>query len=130
MKAHCIILAAALAFCSCGSTRRVTQTAVHRQLDSVRTGTVRYDSVFVYRDRLTDRSTDTVRVSEVRVEYRYRLLHDTVYSVRTDSVPYAVRVTEVREVPRPATAFDRLCRCCFMLVCAMALAFILKKVRP
>lgn len=60
----------------------------------------RYDSVYLYNNVSTVHNGDTLLVRDTRVEYRYRLLHDTVRLVRRDSVPYEVRVTEYRDVPR------------------------------
>ena len=106
-----------------GSISRIPGSGAVRALrDSVRVTDIRYDSVYIFRDRLTDRKADTVFLHDNRVEYRYRLLRDTVRLVRTDSIPYPVTVTEVRQVPRPRGALDVAAYCCLGLV-AGALAW-------
>ena len=67
---------------------------------------IRHDSVYIYRERLLDRTQDTCYIHDLSVEYRYQLLHDTVRQTMRDSIPYEVRVTEVREVPRKRTVWD------------------------
>ena len=42
--------------------------------------------------------TDTVFIKDVSVEYRYKLLRDTVYQTRVDSIPILREVEVVREV--------------------------------
>lgn len=113
---------------SCAGQRRAADAgipgsgAVRALRDSVRVTDIHYDSVYIYRDRLTDRTADTVYLRDERVEYRYRLLRDTVRLVRTDSIPYPVTVTEVRQVPRPRGVLDVAAYCCLGLV-AGALAW-------
>ena len=72
------------------SVERITRDTVyiHNQ---------RLDSVYVYQDRLIDRTHDTVYLRERHVEYRYRLLRDTIHHTHQDSIPYEVIV--YREQP-------------------------------
>ena len=76
------------------SVERITRDTVyiHNQ---------RLDSVYVYQDRLIDRTQDTLHVKETRVEYRYRLLRDTIHHFHRDSIPYEVIV--YRERPLRST---------------------------
>lgn len=64
-------------------------------------------------DKLVDRSKDTIYIKDVSVEYRYKLLKDTIKVVERDSIPYQVTVTEVKEITRPLTIYDKTCRACF-----------------
>lgn len=64
-------------------------------------------------DKLVDRSKDTIYIKDVSVEYRYKLLKDTIRVVERDSIPYQVTVTEVKEITRPLTLYDKTCRTCF-----------------
>ncbi len=97
-----VILSASLLVCGCGSHRTAVATVPVETVvrDTVCLSSMRYDSIFVSNDVYTDRSRDTLLIRDRRVEYRYRLLRDTVRLVRRDSVPYEVRVTEYRDVPR------------------------------
>lgn len=87
--------------------------------DTVTVSDIRYDSVYVYQERFRDRSRDTVYVNDVSVTYKYRMLHDTLRLVTRDSIPYEVRVTQVREVPRRRGAIDVAAYCCLGLVAGM-----------
>ena len=59
---------------------------------------------------------DTVYMTELSTEYRYKLLRDTVRMVVRDSIPYTVVRTETREVQRPLSWFDKLSGAVFWLV--------------
>ena len=82
---------------------------------------MRYDSIFVSNGVYTDRSRDTVLVRERTIEHRYRVLRDTVRLVRRDSVPYEVRVTEYRDVPRRRSLFDYVAYAVLVLVAVWVL---------
>ena len=89
-----------LALCTLVGCRSISQPTpvVHHESDSAYHERVRYDSIYIYRDRYVDSGRDTVYIKETSVEHRYRLLRDTVHIVRRDSVPYPVTVVETREV--------------------------------
>ena len=57
-----------------------------------------YDSVYIYHDRTTNHGKDTIFIKDVSIEYRYRLLRDTVRIVQCDSIPYPVTVVQTQEV--------------------------------
>lgn len=58
--------------------------------DSVAAAVWHYDSVFIDRFVMHDRKDDTVFLTKKETTYKYRIIHDTVRIVRTDSIPYAV----------------------------------------
>lgn len=91
------------------------------QTDTIFLSNVRFDSVYVSHDSRWEyhraqppdsyrsdsvssslSSVDTVVITKVETEYRYKLLRDTVERIKTevirDSIPYEVRITEVKEV--------------------------------
>ena len=78
-----------------------------------------YDSVYIDRSFDTDRTSDTITVTKTMTEYRYRLLRDTVRIVQRDSIPYEVRITEVKEVRKPPNIFDYLCYLSFGILTSM-----------
>lgn len=109
-----------LVCCSCGSTKMVTETIpVETIRETLRVDTIylnhmQYDSIYVSTDksqeyhlnplnRLNDFTPDTIVITQHDVEYRYRLLHDTIYKTdvitQRDSIPYEVTVTQYRNVP-------------------------------
>lgn len=95
-----IMLAVAFTLLQGCATRQAVQVAEHQTRDTIYLNRLAYDSVFVSHDRLLDRSKDTVFVHDRLVEYRYRLLRDTIYKSRTDSVPVIQTVEVTKEVER------------------------------
>lgn len=116
-----------LVCCSCGSTKVATQLVRDVRVDTVYLSNVQYDSIYVYQDKFVDRSRDTLYIKDKSIEYRYKLLKDTVRIVERDSIPYEVTVTEVKEIKRPLTWFDHLCRICFG-ICLSGLLILLYKI--
>lgn len=100
----------------CSAPRHVTQMVREVQRDTVYLSNVQYDSIYVFKDRFQDRSRDTVYLKDVSVEYRYRMIHDTVRVVQRDSFPYEVTIVETKEITRPLTWFDHLTRFCFWFI--------------
>lgn len=108
-----IFLLAAFIIVGCSAPRLATQLVRDVRIDTVYLSNVQYDSIYIYQDKYVDHSRDTLYVKDMSVEYRYKLLRDTVRVVQRDSIPYEVTVTEVKEIKRPLTWFDHLCRICF-----------------
>ena len=123
---YVLLLLTLLTVYSCSTSRHVTQLVERTSVDTVYLSNVQYDSIYVYQDRQLDRTRDTVYLRDVSVEYRYRLLRDTIYKVQHDSIPYQVTVTEVKEIIRPLTLFDHLTRLTFWLVVGALLTFLIR----
>ena len=128
-KLYALLFLSVLTVYSCSTSRHVTQPAEHLTRDTLYLSSQHFDSVFVFRDRQLDRSRDTVYLRDSILEYRYRLLRDTVFKTRVDSIPILREVEVVREVPRPKTWFDRLCRYAFFLLCGALLFFVYRCIR-
>ena len=123
---YVLLLLTLLTVYSCSTSRHVTQLVERTSVDTVYLSNVQYDSIYVFQDRQLDRSRDTVYLRDVSVEYRYRLLRDTIYKVQHDSIPYQVTVTEVKEITRPLTLFDHLTRLTFWLVVGAMLTYLIR----
>ena len=107
-----ITLLSALVLTGCVSHRPL-QVAEHLGKDTLYLSNVKYDSIYIFQERTSDyhmnplnplkpSETDTVFIKDVAVEFRYRLLRDTIYKTRIDTIPYEVRVVEtqvVRHIP-------------------------------
>ena len=93
-----LALLSALALTGCATHRPLSQPVEHVTRDTLYLSNVQYDSIYVSRDRQLDRSRDTVYLKDSILEYRYRLLRDTVYQTRVDSIPVIREVEVVREV--------------------------------
>ena len=128
MKRQLIILLAllsALVLTGC-ATRRQLQVVDRTSVDTVYLSNVQYDSIYIFQDKYIDRSRDTLLIKDKTVEYRYRLLRDTVYKVQHDSIPYQVTVTEVKKITRPLSLFDHLTHFTFWLVVGALLLLIIR----
>ena len=143
MKNYLLFILSLVTFCTfigCRSARQATQIIREVHTDTLYLSNVQYDSIYIFQERTSDyhmnplnplkpSETDTVFIKDVSVEYRYRLLRDTVYKVQHDSIPVIREVEVVREVPRPKTWFDRLCRYAFFLLCGALLFFVYRYIR-
>lgn len=133
-----IVIVLALVCCSCGSTKAIQTIPVEtiKEVnihDTLVIHDVQYDSVYVSQDKYTDRSLDTLLIKETNTVYKYKLLRDTIERVKLevirDSIPYEVRITEVKEVPRKRTWMDHLCYTITGIVSGLILVWFLRKFR-
>ena len=95
-----ILLVVACTLIGCATSRQATQVAVASAHDTVYFNKVMYDSVYIDSWHHTYQKADTVVVEKTKLEYRYKLLRDTVFRARIDSVPVIREVEVVREVRR------------------------------
>lgn len=124
-----ILITIFLVCCSCSSTKMVTQTVRDIQRDTIYLSNVQYDSIYIYKDHVSEHHigkmepvtnlekdilipirTDTLYIKDKSIEYRYKLLNDTIRVVERDSIPYEVTITQVKEITRPLTWYDHLSR--------------------
>lgn len=64
-----------------------------------------YDSIYIDNYVYVDKASDTIKVTETKVEYRYKVLTDSVEVLRVDSIPYTVEV--VKEVERSLNKYEK-----------------------
>lgn len=120
-----------LVCCSCSITRTVPIETIRTEtkVDTIYLSNIQYDSIYVSQDLFTDRSKDTILIRQHDVEYRYKLIRDTIERVKIeiqcDSIPYEVRIETIKEVPRKRNWFDILCNICFG-ICSASLLITLK----
>ena len=113
----------------CATPKQVTQLVRDTRVDTLYLSNTQYDSIYIYKDRMTDRSKDTVYLKDISIEYRYKMLRDTVRIVQRDSIPYEVVRIETREITRPLTFYDRLTQITFWLVVGFLLSVIVLKLK-
>lgn len=65
--------------------------------DTILLSKVKYDSVYIDRWQRIERKADTVFCDRAKTEFRYRLLRDTVYKTRTDTIPVVKQVPVVKK---------------------------------
>lgn len=134
------LLLTAFIIVGCSAPRQVTQLVRDVKVDTVYLSNTQYDSVYIYQDRLIDHrlgtlepsgtlKPDTLYIRDVSVEYRYKLLRDTVKVIHRDSIPYEVTVTEVKEITRPLTWFDHLTRFSFWFLVGAFTTYLFIKIK-
>lgn len=97
--AFILFLLLLLLLSSCKTTSNTTDiVSVHSAThDTLWLSKVKYDSVYIDRWQRIERKADTVFYDRVKTEFRYRLLRDTVYKTRTDTVPVVKQVPVIRK---------------------------------
>lgn len=96
--AFILFLLLLLLLSSCKTTSTSAIVPVHSAThDTLWLSKVKYDSVYIDRWQRIERKADTVFYDRVKTEFRYRLLRDTVYKTRTDTVPVVKQVPVIRK---------------------------------
>ena len=112
MKNYLLFILSLVTFCTfigCRSAKQAALLIREIRTDTLYLSNVQYDSIYIFQERTSDyhmnplnplkpSETDTVFIKDVSVEFRYRLLRDTVYQTRVDSIPVLREVEVVREV--------------------------------
>lgn len=103
-----LILAAAL-LTGCSASRQAARASVQVQVqkDTLYFNRVQYDSIYVDNRQLTDRSRDTVYLEKIRMEYKYKILRDTVRIVKTDTIPIIKEVVKEVEAEKATVKPER-----------------------
>lgn len=87
---------------------------------------VKYDSVYIDRWQRIEHKADTVFYDRVKTEFRYRLLRDTVYKTRTDTIPVVKQVPVIRK-ERYTPPFIKFLACLGIIALGAISIFILFK---
>ena len=101
MKKIVILLFILLVACTligCATSKQATQVVESSLRDTIYLNKVLYDSIYIDNWHHTYLKADTVVVEKTKYEYRYKVLRDTVFRARIDSVPVIREVEVVREV--------------------------------
>lgn len=113
---------------SCKTTSNTTDimpvhSATH---DTILLSKVKYDSIYIDRWQRIECKADTVFCDRVKTEFRYRLLRDTVYKTRTDTIPVVKQVPVIRKerYTPPSTKF--LAYLCIIALGAISIFIIFK----
>lgn len=102
---------------SCSISRHVQTVPVETvRHDTLYINKQSYDSIYIDNCHLIDRGGDTITITKTKTEYRFRVLRDTIRIAKCDSIPYEVRITEVKEVPRRRNFFDYISYVCFGII--------------
>ncbi len=115
---------------SCRTASNTAIVPVHSAThDTILLSKVKYDSVYIDRWQRIERKADTVFYDRVKTEFRYRLLRDTVYKTRTDTIPVVKQVPVVKKerYTPPFTKF--LGYLCIIALGASVIVLLGKKLR-
>lgn len=114
-------------FGSCTTTKYVSVPEYHT--DTLRQVTVRHDSVMVHDSIHITEKGDTVRIERWHTQWRERIVRDTIYQSKRDSIPYPVEV--VKEVPAKLTWWQQtrlhLANIVLWLLALLAVIYVGKK---
>ena len=115
---------------SCKTTSNTAIVPVHSAThDTILLRKVKYDSIYIDRWQRIERKADTVFYDRVKTEFRYRLLRDTVYKTRTDTVPVVKQVPVIRK-ERYTPPFTKFLAClCIIALGASVIVLLGKKLR-
>ena len=113
---------------SCKTTSNTTaivpvHSATH---DTILLSKVKYDSIYIDRWQRIERKADTVFYDRVKTEFRYRLLRDTVYKTRTDTVPVVKQVPVVKK-ERYTPPFTKFLACLGIIALGASVIVLLGK---
>lgn len=121
-----------LVFSSCSVTKTIPIETIRSKtkVNTIYLSNVQYNSIYVSQDLFTDRTKDTILIRQHDVEYRYKMIRDTVERVKIeiqrDSIPYEISIETIEEVPRKRNWFD-ISAYTWMIVSIAAIGFWLYK---
>ena len=113
---------------SCKATSNTTaivpvHSATH---DTIFLRKVKYDSIYIDRWQRIERKADTVFYDRVKIEFRYRLLRDTVYKIQTDTIPVVKQVPVVKK-ERYTPPFTKFLACLGIIALGASVIVLLGK---
>ena len=106
-------------FAGC-ATRRQIQVIERVTKDTIYLNKVQYDSIYIDKAKYVDRTRDTLLIQDKVVEYRYKLLRDTIRIHQIDSIP-VIREVEVIKVERHVPT---IYKCALAIVIILALSLV------
>ena len=112
---------------SCKTTSTSAIVPVHSAThDTIFLRKLKYDSVYIDRFQRIERKADTVFCDRAKTEFRYRLLRDTVYKTRTDTVPVVKQVPVIRK-ERYTPPFTKFLACLGIIALGASVIVLLGK---
>lgn len=99
------LVALVLLLCGCKSIEYVPVVQKETHTDSIYLTKVQRDSIWLHDSIRVEARNDTVRVDRWHTKYVERLLHDTLYLSKRDTIPVPYEV--VKEVPAKVSKMER-----------------------
>ena len=125
MKKLVFVFVLVFVLTGCATTRQV-QVVERVQKDTLYLNHIQYDSIYVDNWQLTDRSKDTIYVEKVRLEYKYKLLRDTVRIVQIDTIPVIREVEVVKTEKYVPSIYKWSLGICIVLIILIVLSIVKK----
>ena len=125
MKKSVIVIVIVIVLTGCATTRQ-TQVVRETTRDTLYLNHIQYDSIYIDNWQLTDRSKDTIFIEKVRLEYKYKLLRDTVYKVQIDSIPVIREVEVIKTEKYVPSIYKWSLATCIILFCVFCAFCVLK----
>ena len=110
---------------SCTTTKVVTVEKV--KTDTTYITQHQRDSIWLHDSIHVSEKGDTVLIHEWHTKYRERIVHDTLYRAKVDSIPVPYEV--VKEVPRQKTWLERAVFCAGIIAVMVLFLFIVSKLK-
>ena len=95
-----LALTLSMSISSCSTHRHTAEVVTHTARDTLYISQTAYDSIYIDRWQSSYQKADTVYLEQIRREYKYQLLRDTIRTVRIASIPVIKELEVVREVTR------------------------------
>ena len=89
----------ALVTIGCCGHKQIAEFAKEVRSDTFRNDRFKHDSVFVGHERMVDSRHDTVFITDLTIEYRYKVVCDTVRIVKCDTIPFVQKVEVTKKEP-------------------------------
>ena len=125
--AFILFLLLLLLLSSCGTASTSAIVPVHSAThDTILLSKVKYDSIYIDRWQRIERKADSVFCDRAKTEFRYRLLRDTVYKTRTDTIPVVKQVPVVKK-ERYTPPFTKFLACLGIIALGASVIVLLGK---
>lgn len=102
MKTKITFLLLSISVVSCRTQHDVVVER-HIERDTIYQDRLQLDSVYVEHNITTDRSTDTIIIHEREVLTRYRIVHDSIYVAKVDTIHHTETIEKRENIPRYTT---------------------------
>ena len=124
MRRYIFIVLMACLMTGCKHVEYVTVPVEHT--DTLIISKHQRDSIYVHDSTYIKEKGDTVMIERWHTRWRDRIVRDTIYKSKLDSIPYPVEV--IKEVPRPLTKTQIVMMIVGFVCTALVVIYIGKKI--
>ena len=95
-----LYLSVACTLMGCATFHRSAEVVERTSHDTLYVNKLHYDSIYIDNWHFAYQKADTVYLETSKREYQYKILRDTIYRVKTDTIPIVREVEVTRDVSR------------------------------